>query len=188
MFSYRRAYQPNGCYLLSLRQVDCSRSYFLDHIKLLEKSVTDSLCRHPGIMQAMVVLPEQVQMMILFPFDDDRYSLFVRMLKRQFSNHLSNICAVRSFNPEQLQSVWQSGFECTVMRDSHQWQCCVDQIHYAPVHFGLVDHVKNWQYSSFHQYVQEGLLDRDWPNNNPRGSCYLENLADFALWQFNPNY
>ncbi|CAG9297687.1 REP-associated tyrosine transposase [Celerinatantimonas diazotrophica] len=188
MFSYRRAYQPNGCYLLSLRQVDCSCSYFLDNIKLLKKSVTDSLCRHPGIMQAMVVLPNQLQMMILFPFEDERYSLFVRMLKRQFSNHLSNICAIHSFNPQQLQSVWQDGFECTLMADSSQWQYCVDQLHYAPVRMGLVNEVKSWQYSSFHQYVQEGILERDWPKNARAGLRHVENMSDFSWWQFNPNY
>ncbi|MFM2476510.1 REP-associated tyrosine transposase [Celerinatantimonas sp. MCCC 1A17872] len=188
MVSYRRAYQPNGCYWLSLRQVDCSRSYFLDNIKLLEKSVTDSLCRHPGIMQAMVVLPNQLQMMILFPFDDDRHSSFVRMLKRQFSNHLSNICAIRSFNPKQLQSVWQDGFECSLMNDSLQWQHCIDQLHYAPVRLGLVNDVKSWQYSSFHQYVQEGILESDWPNSAQAEPRHVEIMPDFSLWRFNPNY
>ena len=38
----------------------------------------------------------------------------------------------------------------------------VDYIHYNPVHHGLVLSPKDWQYSSFHRYVQRGIYDVDW--------------------------
>jgi putative transposase len=38
----------------------------------------------------------------------------------------------------------------------------VDYIHHNPVHHGLVNNVRDWQYSSFHRYVQQGIYDLDW--------------------------
>jgi putative transposase len=38
----------------------------------------------------------------------------------------------------------------------------VDYIHYNTVHHGLVTNVRDWQYSSFHRYVQRDIYDLDW--------------------------
>ncbi len=37
-----------------------------------------------------------------------------------------------------------------------------DYIHYNPVKHGYVSHVQDWSYSSFHRYVEQGLLPPDW--------------------------
>jgi putative transposase len=38
----------------------------------------------------------------------------------------------------------------------------VEYIHYNPVRHGLVKAPKDWEYSSFHRYVQEGKYDVMW--------------------------
>ena len=38
----------------------------------------------------------------------------------------------------------------------------VEYIHYNPVKHGFVNAPKDWEYSSFHQYVADGRCDRDW--------------------------
>ena len=40
--------------------------------------------------------------------------------------------------------------------------CNVDYIHYNRVHDGLVLSLKDWQYSSFHRYVQRDVYDVNW--------------------------
>ena len=35
-------------------------------------------------------------------------------------------------------------------------------MHYNPVKHGLVELVKDWQFSTFHRYVKEGLYSEDW--------------------------
>jgi len=48
------------------------------------------------------------------------------------------------------------------MRDDTDLAQHVDYIHYNPVKHGLVKQVKDWPWSSFHRYVQQGLLPEDW--------------------------
>jgi putative transposase len=38
----------------------------------------------------------------------------------------------------------------------------VDYIHYNPIKHGLVSRVIDWPYSSFHRYVERGILPGDW--------------------------
>ena len=38
----------------------------------------------------------------------------------------------------------------------------VEYIHYNPVKHGLVQAPKDWEYSSFHRYVREGIYDVEW--------------------------
>ncbi len=49
-----------------------------------------------------------------------------------------------------------------LIRDDWDFISHVDYIHYNPVKHGLVVSVKDWQYSSFHRYVQCGVYDLDW--------------------------
>lgn len=38
----------------------------------------------------------------------------------------------------------------------------MDYIHYNPVKHGLVQHVHEWPYSTFHQKVKQGIYPADW--------------------------
>jgi len=42
-------------------------------------------------------------------------------------------------------------------RDEHDLQKHVDYIHYNPVKHGLVTRLEDWPWSSYHQYLKEGL-------------------------------
>ena len=50
--------------------------------------------------------------------------------------------------PEHLHSIW------TLPE--------IEYIHYNPGHHGLVTAPKDWQYSSFHRYVEAGIYDQMW--------------------------
>ena len=49
-----------------------------------------------------------------------------------------------------------------MIRDDEDFVKHVDYIHYNPVKHGLVAAPKDWEYSSFHRYVQAGLYDKMW--------------------------
>ena len=38
----------------------------------------------------------------------------------------------------------------------------VDYIHYNPVKHGLVQNPRDWEHSTFHQYVKKGVYDINW--------------------------
>ncbi len=46
--------------------------------------------------------------------------------------------------------------------DEQDLKSHIDYIHYNPVKHGYVDNVSAWSHSSFHRYVQSGMLPEDW--------------------------
>jgi putative transposase len=38
----------------------------------------------------------------------------------------------------------------------------MDYVHFNPVKHGLVKRVVDWQHSSFHRYVKQGVYAEDW--------------------------
>jgi len=41
----------------------------------------------------------------------------------------------------------------------------MDYLHYNPVKHGLVDTVQEWQFSTFHYLVEQGVYPQNWGNN-----------------------
>ncbi len=52
----------------------------------------------------------------------------------------------------------------------------IDYIHYNPVKHGLVNNVKDWQYSSFHKFVKQGLYANDWGSTED-----IKNIKDLDI-------
>ena len=60
------------------------------------------------------------------------------------------------------QAVWQRRFWEHQIRDERDFAQHVDYIHFNPDSHGLVMAPKDWKYSSFHRYVQDGFYLIDW--------------------------
>ena len=58
--------------------------------------------------------------------------------------------------------IWQRRYWEHQIRDERDLNAHIDDIHINPVKHGYVSHVADWPYSSFHRYVQQGLLPADW--------------------------
>ena len=52
----------------------------------------------------------------------------------------------------------------------------IDYIHYNPVKHALVNQVKDWQYSSFHKFVKQGLYENDWGSTED-----IKNIKDLSF-------
>ena len=48
------------------------------------------------------------------------------------------------------------------IRDEKDFKSHGEYIHYNPVKQGLVRDPKDWEYSSFHLYVEKGIYEREW--------------------------
>jgi putative transposase len=64
--------------------------------------------------------------------------------------------------------VWQRRFWEHVIRDEADFRKHLDYLHYNPVKHGLVRCPHEWQVSSFHRWVEQGMYAIDW-------GCGLEN-------------
>lgn len=162
MDSYRRTFQSNGCYFFTLKQSNSQHDYFLQYVGLLEKSLSDALCRYPGIIQGMVVLPDHLHLMLTFPKGCQHHDLLIQTFRKNFAKYLATLGVVRSFTPYHPRSIWQLSYWQHQISSSENWQLHLDYLHSDPVRHGLVQHIIDWKYSSFHQYVEEGVLPRDW--------------------------
>ena len=69
---------------------------------------------------------------------------------------------ISSRSKKKEQTIWQRRFWEHLIRDDQDLIRHVEYIHYNPVKHGLVKSPRDWEYSSFHRYVREGIYDQDW--------------------------
>ena len=60
--------------------------------------------------------------------------------------------------------LWQNRFWEHTIRDEDDLNLHLNYIHYNPVKHKLVQNVKDWEYSSFHEFVENNLYDENWGN------------------------
>jgi putative transposase len=60
------------------------------------------------------------------------------------------------------EGLWQRRYWEHAIRDDADLERHVDYVHFNPVKHGYVSQVRDWQFSSFHRYVERGILPADW--------------------------
>jgi putative transposase len=74
--------------------------------------------------------------------------------------------------------IWQRRFWEHLLRDQTDFNRHVDYIHWNPVKHGWVERVRDWPYSSFRRYVEQGVYPESWGNDERldiiEGIEYLE--------------
>ena len=83
-------------------------------------------------------------------------------MKRVFSSGLPAIACTVSKMAKREMGIWQRRFGEHQIRDEVDLQRHVDYIHINPVKHGYVKRVSDWLLSSFHNFVERGLLPADW--------------------------
>lgn len=63
--------------------------------------------------------------------------------------------------------LWQRRFWEHKIKDERDFQVHCDYIHYNPVKHGLVGAPVDWENSTFHRYLDDGVYSREWGNNEP---------------------
>ncbi len=163
---YRRAKQPGGSYFFTL--VTHNRRSFLckaENIALLRDSFYRVMQKHPFVIDAIVILPNHLHCILTLPQDDADFSTRWRLIKSWFSRRCDRKYqgeVPTSRQSKQEKAVWQRRFWEHLIRDEQDFINHVNYIHYNPVHHGLVSCPKDWEYSSFHRYVQRSVYDINW--------------------------
>ena len=163
---YRRAKTPGATYFFTAvtyqRQTIFDNTAMVDLLRGCFRLVKQ---RHPFVIDAMVVLQEHLHCIWTLPDGDADFSMRWRLIKSEFSRHCGEEYkrqrgASRIGKGEQ--AVWQRRFWEHQIRDERDFAQHVDYIHFNPVSHGLVMAPKDWKYSSFHRYVQDGSYPIDW--------------------------
>ena len=163
MPNYRRNRVPGGTYFFTVNLLDRNSRLLVEEIDILRGAVRTVHTRAPFHIDAWVVLPDHLHCIWTLPPDDNDYSGRWRVVKSLFAAampHTERRSAVRISKGER--GIWQRRFWEHTIRDDRDYAVHIDYVHFNPVKHGLVAHVAEWPYSSFHRCVARGLYPADW--------------------------
>lgn len=167
LMQYRRSKITGASYFFTLNLAERNRTLLVDEFDLLRDVINRVKKQHPFILDAMVVLPEHLHTILTLPVNDMDYATRWMLIKSGFSRQLpkqEKINASRKRKGER--GIWQRRYWEHLIRDENDFERHVDYIHYNPVKHGHVKMAVDWSYSTIHQYIKNGLLDKDWGNDN----------------------
>ncbi|MEA2878761.1 MAG: REP-associated tyrosine transposase [Hyphomicrobiales bacterium] len=162
MVRYRRNFVAGGTYFFTATLVDRRSGALVDNVDALRAAVRITRDAHPFTIDAVVVLPDHLHIVMTLPAGDADFSNRLSLIKRRFTTAVARtgVRIPRHSNGEH--ALWQRRFWEHTIRDETDFERHVDYIHFNPVKHGLVTRVRDWPHSSFHQYVRRGVLPEDW--------------------------
>ena len=162
MVHYRRSLVPGGSFFFTVTLADRRSSALTDHISSLCHAFRITRAERPFDIDAIVILPEHLHVVMTLPETDSDFSGRWRRIKSVFTRGVLKRGAslLRDSRGEYI--LWQRRFWEHAIRDERDLDRHVDYIHYNPIKHGLVTRVPDWPYSSFHRYVRRGWLPDDW--------------------------
>jgi putative transposase len=180
MVGYRRNFVPGGTYFFTVTLADRRLSMLVDHIDVLRSALRTARSERPFTIDAIVILPDHLHAILTLPPEDSDFSGRWRRIKGYFSSGLIDASIELVRRPNGSLALWQSRFWEHTIRDETDFARHVDYIHFNPVKHALVQRVRDWPYSSFHRYVQAGLLPDDWAGDfsEGRGDFWRTGIMD----------
>jgi REP-associated tyrosine transposase len=163
MSRYRRVKIEGGAFFFTLALADRSDNLLIREIERLWRAFASAQKRFPFHIIAICVLPDHLHALWQLPGSDADYPVRWSVIKSGFSRGLPVVTA-RSASKiaKREKGIWQRRYWEHAIRGDADLERHVNYIHYNPVKHGLVTRVVDWPHSSFHRYVAEGLLPKDW--------------------------
>lgn len=153
--NYKRLYIENSLIFITI--VTFNRiPILLQYFDLLKKSFQNVLDYYCFDLIAYSIQKDHLHC-IIKPLNYNEYPKIVKSFKYAFTKNVGLV------NPT-YKRLWQNRYwEHTITNEKDLYRH-LDYIHYNPVKHHSVDKVKDWQYSSFHNFVKEGLYEEEWCN------------------------
>jgi putative transposase len=166
MSRYRRAKIEGGALFFTLALVDRSSDLLVREIDRLRDAYKVVQDRLPFETIAICILPSHLHALWQLPEHDSDFASRWSLFKSGFSRGLPPAPS-RSASKiaKREKGIWQRRYWEHAIRDENDLERHVNYIHYNPIKHGLVSHVVDWPHSSFHRYVESGLLPADWGGN-----------------------
>lgn len=168
MSRYRRSLVAGGTYFFTVVMYRRQTILCDDMLRLALRSAVESVrASRPFHIDAWVLLPDHLHCIWTLPEEDFDFSTRWMMIKRK----VSNACAAHYERADWLtasklkhreSTLWQRRFWEHQIRDDEDYARHMDYLHFNPVKHGLVTRAKDWPYSSFHRYVEDGRYAENW--------------------------
>lgn len=162
MSSYVRACVPGGTSFFTVNLADRSSDLLVREVGHLRAAFREVRREHPFEVVAVCVLPEHLHAIWTLPPGVVDFGLRWQQIKRRFSSSLEagRLSGVQSRRREK--GIWQRRYWEHQIRDDEDLANHVAYIHFNPVKHGHARQVRDWPYSSFHQWVRRGDLPESW--------------------------
>ncbi|MGX9429339.1 MULTISPECIES: REP-associated tyrosine transposase [Bradyrhizobium] len=160
MPQYRRA--KSSTFFFTVVLADRSSNLLVSEIDRLRRIYRMVCERRPFETVAICILPDHIHTVWTLPEQDADFSARWSLIKSGFSRGVENEPRSPSKIVKREKGIWQRRFWEHAIRDDTDLERHVDYIHFNPVKHGHVTRVADWPHSSFHRYVERGLLDADW--------------------------
>jgi putative transposase len=132
----------------------------IDRLRRVYREVQQS---RPFETVAICILPDHLHTLWSLPEGDADFPTRWSLIKSGFSRGLDPARArTTSKVAKREKGIWQRRYWEHAIRDDADFERHVDYIHFNPVKHGHVARVCDWPHSSFHRYVESGLLAADW--------------------------
>jgi putative transposase len=130
--------------------------------RLLKEAIENTRSRYPFETIAFCLIFEHLHCVWKLPENDSDYSRRWSSIKGNFSREYLKLSEqhreVSSSRERKGEAaIWQRRFWEHQIRHENDLQRHVDYIHYNPVKHGLVQHVEEWPWSTYHKYAREGF-------------------------------
>lgn len=163
MPDYRRWRVPGGTYFFTVNLLDRRSDALTRHIEHLRAAVRLTRQQRPFYIDAWVVLPDHMHCVWTLPPGDSDFSNRWKAIKIRFVQKLpATECRSKVRISRGERSIWQRRFWDHVIRNDQDYANHIDYCHWNPIKHGQVKQLANWPYSSFHRYVQKGILPANW--------------------------
>lgn len=176
MSNYKRYYLENRYIFITVVTYK-RKPILIKNIDLLRDCFKHTMQFFEFEIFASVILPEHFHI-IIKPTNSEDFSKIIGMIKRKFTQSLSDIFEYEPFLESRIKryekNVWQRRFYEHIIRDENDLDKHLDYIHYNPVKHNHVDNVKDWEYSSFKKFVKLNNYSIDWGGSEEIKKIELE--------------
>ena len=168
MPNYRRLKTLGGTYFIT--QVTYQRNPWLCKTvgrKALREGILQVKKKHPFSIKAFVLLPEHFHCLLTLPPHDNDFSVRLRLIKTYVTKNYKEAIAVEenisaSRCKRQEGNLWQRRFWEHLIRDEQDFAQHCDYIHYNPVKHKLCKLPQDWQFSTIHRFISQGIYPPNW--------------------------
>jgi REP element-mobilizing transposase RayT len=112
MVRYRRNFVTGGAYFFTVTLADRHSTVLVDHVGALREAFRATRRERPFAIDAIVILPEHLHVLMTLPAGDADYSGRWRKIKSRFSRRVAGNLGLRK-NPGGEYALWQRRFWST---------------------------------------------------------------------------
>lgn len=119
--------------------------------------------QYPFKIEAIVILPDHLHLIMSLPQEKGDYSLRWNFIKGSFSKQIIHNKGISNYQKNRRErGIWQNRFWEHLIRDEMDFENHVNYIHFNPVKHGYIKRARDWQYSSIHKFIKNGIIEQDW--------------------------